>query len=66
MQQLQAVREAVSEADLPARPDVSLRCARILKLLGFEMDGVEVERILTGLGLGVAIFPIGVLTPRTG
>lgn len=40
-------------SDLPARPDVTLRANRILKMLGFEMDAVEVERILSGLGLGV-------------
>jgi phenylalanyl-tRNA synthetase beta chain len=41
------------ESDLPARPDVILRAARILKMLGFEMEAAEVERILSGLGLGV-------------
>lgn len=41
------------QSDLPARPDVILRAARILKMLGFEMEAVEVERILGGLGLGV-------------
>ena len=39
--------------DLPARPDVTLRAARIEKLLGFEYGAAEVERILSGLGLGV-------------
>ncbi len=47
------VQEVVSEADLPSRPDVSLRSERILKLLGFDIESAEVERILTGLGLGV-------------
>ncbi|MEP5567488.1 MAG: phenylalanine--tRNA ligase subunit beta [Halioglobus sp.] len=47
--------ETVSEAQLPVRPDVALRAARIKKLLGFEMDGEEVVRILTGLGLGVTV-----------
>jgi len=47
------VTEVVSEADLPERPDVVLRAARIEKLLGFDLDAAEVERILTGLGLGV-------------
>ncbi len=41
------------ESDLPERPDVILRAARILKMLGFEMEAAEVERILSGLGLGV-------------
>ncbi|GAB3288764.1 phenylalanine--tRNA ligase subunit beta [Parahaliea aestuarii] len=45
--------EAVDEASLPARPDVRLRAERIGKLLGFELPGSEVERILSGLGLGV-------------
>ena len=45
--------EAVSEAHLPARPEVCLRASRIGKLLGFEMEPEEVERILSGLGLGV-------------
>ncbi|KAA1192411.1 phenylalanine--tRNA ligase subunit beta [Pseudohalioglobus sediminis] len=47
------LQETVSSAHLPARPDVTLRAARIPKLLGFELDGEEVERILSGLGLGV-------------
>lgn len=47
--------QAVSADDLPARPDVTLRAARIKKLLGFEMEGAEVQRILTGLGLGVTV-----------
>ncbi len=45
--------ETVSEANLPVRPDVSLREARIARLLGFELEAAEVERILGGLGLGV-------------
>ncbi|RLQ22721.1 phenylalanine--tRNA ligase subunit beta [Seongchinamella sediminis] len=48
------LQETVAEAQLPARPDVSLREARIQRLLGFEMEPAEVERILTGLGLGVS------------
>jgi phenylalanyl-tRNA synthetase beta chain len=47
------LQETVSEAHLPARPDVSLRVERIKKLLGFELEAAEVERILSGLGLGV-------------
>ncbi|RLA58625.1 MAG: phenylalanine--tRNA ligase subunit beta [Gammaproteobacteria bacterium] len=47
------VREVVSKGNLPARSDVVLRAARIKKLLGFDLDGSEVERILSGLGLGV-------------
>src|SRR5690606_21772473 len=47
------VIEAVAEAELPLRPDVALRRARILRLLGFELADADVERILSGLGLGV-------------
>jgi phenylalanyl-tRNA synthetase beta chain len=45
--------EEVSEQNLPERPDVVLREARIEKMLGFSLEASEVERILTGLGLGV-------------
>jgi phenylalanyl-tRNA synthetase beta chain len=45
--------EEVVEEQLPPRPDVSLRAARIEKLLGFSLENSEVERILSGLGLGV-------------
>ena len=48
------VAQAVAAADLPARPPVGLRAARIGKMLGLELPAAEVERILTGLGLGVA------------
>lgn len=47
------VIEEVVEDHLPARPDVSLRAARIEKMLGFSLEAPEVERILSGLGLGV-------------
>jgi phenylalanyl-tRNA synthetase beta chain len=47
------IQERVSEDDLPTRPDVLLRKARIRKLLGFELDSAEVERILSGLGISV-------------
>ena len=47
------VIEMVEDSDLPPRPDVTLRAARIEKVLGFDMAGAEVERILAGLGLGV-------------
>ena len=48
------VIEAMAEAQLPVRPDVALRRARIPRLLGFELEDAEVERILSGLGLGVS------------
>jgi phenylalanyl-tRNA synthetase beta chain len=47
------IQEVVSEEHLPARSDVMLRAARIEKVLGFALAASEVERILTGLGLGV-------------
>jgi len=47
------LQESVAAEHLPARPDVSLRAARIKRVLGFAMEPAEVERILAGLGLGV-------------
>jgi phenylalanyl-tRNA synthetase beta chain len=47
------INEVVSTAHLPLRPDVTLRAARIEKMLGFGLEASEVERILSGLGLGV-------------
>ena len=47
------LQETAVSGSLPERPDVQLRAGRIEKLLGFSLDGVEVERILSGLGLGV-------------
>ncbi|MDX1735168.1 MAG: phenylalanine--tRNA ligase subunit beta, partial [Halioglobus sp.] len=47
------INEQTAQQHMPARPDVSLRRERIGKLLGFELDDAEVERILAGLGLGV-------------
>ena len=46
--------EALSEDDLPQRPPVTLRAARIERILGIRLPSTEVERILRGLGLGVA------------
>jgi phenylalanyl-tRNA synthetase beta chain len=48
------LQETVAAEHLPSRPDVTLREARIQRLLGFEMAAAEVERILSGLGLGVS------------
>jgi len=48
------VIEVVSSSDMPVRPDVTLRAARIKKMLGFDLKNAEVERILSGLGLGVS------------
>ena len=47
------IQEVVSKNNLPARPDVVLRAARIEKVLGLSLSADEVVRILTGLGLGV-------------
>ena len=47
------VHEVVMQEHLPARPDVVLRAARIEKLLGLNIPAGEVQRILSGLGLGV-------------
>lgn len=49
-----AVIEAVSASDLPARPPVRLRRARIARVLGIEVADAEVLRILAALGLEVA------------
>ena len=38
------VVEVVEDRDLPSRPDVTLRAARIEKVLGFDMAAAEVER----------------------
>tara|TARA_R110001599_G_scaffold353742_2_gene596100 strand:- start:94639 stop:97014 length:2376 start_codon:yes stop_codon:yes gene_type:complete len=48
------IEEAVSAEHLPERPPVTLRAARINKMLGMELPAAEVERILSGLGLGVS------------
>ncbi|PLW82007.1 phenylalanine--tRNA ligase subunit beta [Kineobactrum sediminis] len=45
------VTEVVDEPCLPLLPPVTLRRARIPRLLGFELPDTEVERILAGLGL---------------
>jgi phenylalanyl-tRNA synthetase beta chain len=47
------LQETRSEPDLPLRLDVNLRALRIERMLGFDLPAAEVERILTGLGLGV-------------
>jgi phenylalanyl-tRNA synthetase beta chain len=45
--------EAVSTADLPQRVPVTLRRARIARLLGIELADAEVRRILEALNLDV-------------
>jgi phenylalanyl-tRNA synthetase beta chain len=47
------VTEAVSDADLPAPRSVRLRAARLEHLVGMPFAPVEVERVLTRLGLPV-------------
>ncbi|MCD5979118.1 phenylalanine--tRNA ligase subunit beta [Pseudomonas quasicaspiana] len=48
------VIEAVSEKDLPSIAPVTLRAERIEQVLGLKMDPVEIEGLLTGLGLTVS------------
>src|SRR3546814_1191220 len=45
--------EVVSENDLPKIAPVTLRAERINQMLGLEMDGAEVVRLLASLGLEV-------------
>lgn len=45
------VHESTVEEELPVLPEVSLREARIEKLLGITLDAEEVDQILAGLGL---------------
>ncbi|WP_409525480.1 phenylalanine--tRNA ligase subunit beta [Nitrincola sp. MINF-07-Sa-05] len=49
------VIEAVSEADLPAVPQVRLRHDRITSLLAIELPTSEIEGILTRLGMQLAL-----------
>ncbi len=46
--------ETLSEQHLPSVAPVTLRAERITQMLGMEIDGLEVERLLTALGLTVA------------
>ena len=45
--------EVASAADLPNVAPITLRAERISQMLSMDMDGAEVERLLTALGLGV-------------
>ena len=47
------VVEAVDEAALPAREPVTLRAARIERVLGVAIENDAAEKILRGLGFGV-------------
>lgn len=51
--------EVASEADLPRVAPITLRAERISQMLGMDMDGAEVERLLTALGLGVSAQGVG-------
>ena len=53
------IEQAVSPANLPRRPAVTLRAERIGKMLGLELPAAEVERILGGLGLEAAPTAVG-------
>ncbi len=52
--------EAVSEADLPRVPAITLRAERISQMLGLELDAGDVERLLSALGLGISSAGSGV------
>lgn len=45
--------EVASAGDLPNVAPITLRAERISQMLSMDMDGAEVERLLTALGLGV-------------
>jgi len=45
--------ETVSQAHLPSVAPVTLRAERVTQMLGLELESSEIERLLTGLGLGV-------------
>jgi phenylalanyl-tRNA synthetase beta chain len=53
------VTEAVSTEHLPRRDAVSLRRARVPRLLGITIDDADVERILGTLGMSVVANPEG-------
>ncbi|MCF4997403.1 phenylalanine--tRNA ligase subunit beta [Pseudomonas syringae] len=47
--------EAVNDQYLPSIAPITLRAARISQMLGMEMESTEVERLLKGLGLNIAV-----------
>lgn len=53
------VQVARAPEALPARVPVTLRRERLDRLLGFEVPGADVQRMLTGLGLAVQPGPGG-------
>ncbi|MCY1290060.1 Phenylalanine--tRNA ligase beta subunit [compost metagenome] len=52
--------EVASGADLPQVAPITLRAERISQMLGMDMEVVEVERLLTALGLGVTVQDAGI------
>jgi phenylalanyl-tRNA synthetase beta chain len=48
------VVEAASQEHLPQIAPITLRAERVEQMLGLRMDGAEIERLLSGLGLTVA------------
>ncbi|VVO12828.1 phenylalanine--tRNA ligase subunit beta [Pseudomonas fluorescens] len=46
--------ETVSEQHLPSIAPITLRAQRITQMLGLEMDPLEVERLLSALGLKIS------------
>ncbi|MDP4536719.1 phenylalanine--tRNA ligase subunit beta [Alkalimonas collagenimarina] len=53
------VVEAVSEAHVPSAQTIELKAAHLHRLLGIEIDGETVQRILQQLGLQVSSLPDG-------
>ncbi len=53
------VNEVASESDLPKPQAITLRSERIKRVLGIEVDGAEVERILSTLGLNCVAIESG-------
>ena len=51
--------EVVSQEDLPKIAPVILRADRISQMLGLELEGAEVERLLSALGFGVKAQGVG-------
>ncbi len=60
------VSESVSESHLPQKAPITLRRARIKRLLGFVPDDAEVETILTRLGISVESVEAGWLATPPG
>jgi len=60
------VSEVVSENHLPQKTPITLRRARIKRLLGFVPDDARVENILARLGIGVETIDSGWLATPPG